>query len=181
MVRREPGRLIIVEPPTGMWMQMRAMIFGVLIYLAVCAAGVALIVRWFLPVPPRVATLWVVIRIWLNKGDLPWQMLAATAFVLLMAYLIGRITRTIIVETDRIVVEMYFGWPWKHPLERTFARAEISRITVSLIGSGIVAHMGKGKKPLVVLGRRADAKWLTRVLRGELGLAHDSASMNGQP
>jgi hypothetical protein len=50
MVRREPGRLIIVEPPTGMWMQMRAMIFGVLIYLAVCAAGVALIVRWF-PVP----------------------------------------------------------------------------------------------------------------------------------
>ena len=175
IVQRLPDRLIIVDPPTGLWPQVRDFFFLGLIHVAFFATLITVLLHWLTPMPPTTVA-WSLMKAWFSNWQFSAQLLGAVAIYFAMAFFIGRVGRTITIDAERIVVEARHGIPFVPRLpERGFTRSDITDVRSWFFGALILLRVKGRRVQLTPMNRRHETKWLVRLLRRELGLTDPGA------
>lgn len=173
IVRRDAGGLSITDPPTGLWHQLRGVLFIYAVLTGLFA--VAALFAWrnwtggFPPITPR-STLAIVLK-WLLDFILDLEVLIPLCIMLVVFTLIGRTSHHLHADREQLVMESRGRWwgnrEWSR--RRVIPRAEIGDIRTGGFGTQLLILSPANKRMVAVsLTRRADTRWSARALRQEL-------------
>jgi hypothetical protein len=172
IVRRDAdGNLVITDPATGVWEQMRGFGLWVGLQIALWPFFVALVAWWFGMSAALIRRLLPIMYGWFTDWRFLLQVLVAMLVILTVCIVAGTWSRTYRVHGGSLQVETTHTWPLRRTTRRTFERGEVAAIRAARFRGQItlISPQQKRLTDLMVM-RRADAKWLARVLVHELGL-----------
>ena len=165
------GALVVIDPATGVWEQVKW--FGVVMGTssAVWAVLVLLFAWWF---GLSLATARRVVRT-TNFSPVTWQfllqLLIAMLVTLALCVAAGTWSRTYRVHRGVLETKRHGPWPLRTARQQTFRRDDIAIIRPGRFQAFITLVSPQQKRMVdLMVTRRADAKWLARLLSHELRL-----------
>jgi hypothetical protein len=176
-VTRDGGQVVIVDPPSGFRRTAVEMLLPMLTYLALLIAIAMLLLHKFLPAFGPAGAWRIMLRMFTPDAEL----LAAFALVGVVGYLLGRRRLTLTLTADRLIATTciaLWGRRWWSS-RREIARRDILAVRASRFGSHVTLTQRAPAKPRslgwAIFAGRADAKWIVRTLRHELGIERDGS------